>query len=82
MWRLFCQCLFLISPSFLPWKGLLRTVAFPKSFSLIHLNLNGSNTDGSFTVYNSKSFFESLGNSSDSSRKQTIRTILVFLFLI
>ena len=33
-------------------------------------NLNSSNTDGSFTMANSNSFFESLRNSSDSLRKQ------------
>ena len=33
-------------------------------------NLNGSNTDGSFTMANLNSVFESLRNSSDKSRKQ------------
>ena len=42
----------------------------------IQLNLNGSNTDGTFTMDDSKLVFESVGNSSDSSRKQTFRDIL------
>ena len=37
--------------------------------------MNGSDTDGSFTVDDSKSFFESLRNTSDSSRKQLFRDI-------
>ena len=46
--------------------------------SLLQYNLNGSNPDGSFTVDDSNSFFESLRNSSDSSRKQIFREILSF----
>ena len=44
----------------------------------IQYNLNGSNTDGSFTVDDSKSFFQSLQNSSNSSRKQIFRDFFLF----
>ena len=40
-------------------------------------NLDGSNTDGSFTMANSN-VFESLRNSSDSSRKQIFKEIFLF----
>ena len=36
----------------------------------IQYNLNGSNPDGSFTLDDSNSFFQSLQNPSNSSRKQ------------
>ena len=39
---------------------------------------NNSNTDGSFTMVNSNSFFEALQNSSDSSRKQIFRESFLF----
>ena len=39
----------------------------------IQYNLNGSNPDGSFTVDDSNSFFQSLQNPSNSSRKQIFR---------
>ena len=38
-------------------------------------NFNNSNTDGSFTMVNSNSFFESQRNSSDSSRKKAWSTL-------
>ena len=43
----------------------------------IQYNLNGSNTDGSFTVDDSNSF-QSLQNSSNSSRKQIFRNFFLF----
>ena len=54
----------------------------PKS-SLIDLfilqyNLNGSNTDASFTVDDLNSFFQSLQNSSNSSRKQIFNIFFLF----
>ena len=39
----------------------------------IQYNLNGSNPDGSFTVGDSNSFFQSLQNPSNSLRKQIFR---------
>ena len=42
----------------------------------IQKNFIDSNTDGSFTVADSNLFFESLGDSSNSSRKQIFRGIL------
>ena len=44
----------------------------------IQSNPNSSNTDGSFTMANSISFFSPLRNSSDCSRKQIFREIFVF----
>ena len=44
---------------------------------LVQYNLNGSNTDGSFTVDDSN-FFQSLQNSSNSSRKQIFRDFFLF----
>ena len=44
----------------------------------IQCNLSGSNTDGSFTVDDSNSFFQSLQNSSNSSRKQIFRDFFLF----
>ena len=48
-------------------------------FSLVYIqsNLNSSNTDGSFTMANSNSFFEFLQNPSASSRKQIVREIFL-----
>ena len=37
---------------------------------------NSANIDGSFTMADSNSFFESLGNSSNSLRKHMFRNIL------
>ena len=45
---------------------------------ILMLNLNSSNTDGSFTMANSNSFFEFLRNSSNSSRKQIFKDIFLF----
>ena len=45
---------------------------------IIQLNLNSSNTDGSFTMANFKLVFQSLRNSSDSSRKQIFKEIFLF----
>ena len=45
---------------------------------ILQSNLNSSNTDGAFSMANSSSFFESLRNSSDSSRKQIFQEIFVF----
>ena len=42
------------------------------------MNLNSSNTDDSFTMANSNLIFESLRNSSASSRKQMFREIFLF----
>ena len=44
----------------------------------IQYNLNDSNMDGSFTVDDSNSFFQSLQNSSNSSRKQIFRIFFLF----
>ena len=44
----------------------------------IQYNLNGSNTGGSITVDDSNSFFQSLQNSSNSSRKQIFRDFFLF----
>ena len=44
----------------------------------IQYDLNGSNTDGSFTVDDSNSFFQSLQNSSNSSRKQIFNDFFLF----
>ena len=41
-------------------------------------NLNGSNTEGSFTVDDSNSVFQSLQNSSNSSRKQISNDFFLF----
>ena len=49
---------------------------------LIQSNLDSSNTDGSFNMANSNSFFEFLRNSSDSSRKQIFREIFLFYYEI
>ena len=45
---------------------------------VIQYNLNGSNTDGLFTVVNLNSFFQSLHNSSNSSRKQILNDFFLF----
>ena len=45
----------------------------------IQYNLNGWNTDGSFTVDDSNSFFQSIQNSSNSSRKQIFRDFFLIL---
>ena len=45
----------------------------------IQYNLNGSNPDGSFTVDDSNSFFQSLQNPSNSSRKQIFRDFSYFI---
>ena len=44
----------------------------------IQSNLDISNSDGSFTMANLKSFFEALRSFSDSSRKQIFREIFLF----
>ena len=50
-----------------------------KAYKLhVQSNLNSSNVDGSFTMANSNSFFETLWNSSDSSRKH----IFIEIFLL
>ena len=46
--------------------------------SLLQYNLNGSNTDGSFTVDDSNSFFPVPKKSSNSSRKQIFRDFFLF----
>ena len=46
---------------------------------LVQYNLNGSNPDGSFTVDDSNSFFQSLQNPSNSSRKQIFRDFFLIL---
>ena len=43
-------------------------------------NLNSSNTDDAFTMANSNSFFQSLRNSTGSSRKQIFRDIFFSSF--
>ena len=45
----------------------------------LQYNLNGLNTDGSFTIDDSNSFFQSLQNSSNSSRKQIFRDFFLIL---
>ena len=47
-------------------------------FCAIHYNLNGSKMDGSLTVDDSNSFFQSLQNPSNSSRKQIFRDFFLF----
>ena len=47
-----------------------------KITSDIQSNLDSSNTDDSFTMANSNSFFESLRNSSDSPTKQIFKESL------
>ena len=44
----------------------------------VQYNLNDSNKDGSFTVDDSNSFFQSLQNSFNSSRKQLFRDYFLF----
>ena len=44
----------------------------------IQSTLNISNTDGSFTAADSKLVFESLRNSSDSSRKQIFKESFLY----
>ena len=49
------------------------------------VNLDGSNTDGSFTMANLNSFFESLRNSSDSSKqifKEFFSYFIVKLYVV
>ena len=46
--------------------------------NILQYNLTGSNTDGSFTVDDSNSFFQSLQNSSNSSRKQISNDLFLF----
>ena len=46
--------------------------------NIIQYTLSGSKTDGSFTVDDSYSFFKSLQNSSNSSRKQIFRDFFLF----
>ena len=43
--------------------------------------LQGSNPDGSFTVDDSNSFFQSLQNSSNSSRKQIFRDFFSYFIM-
>ena len=44
----------------------------------LQFNLYGSNTDGSFTMDDSNSFFQSQQNSSNSSRRQILRDFFLF----
>ena len=44
----------------------------------LQYNLSGSKTDGSFTGDDSNSFFQSLQNSSNNSRKQIFRDFFLF----
>ena len=44
----------------------------------VQSNLDSANTDGSFTLANSKSFYEFQRNSSNSSRKQIFKDIFSF----
>ena len=46
--------------------------------NILQYNLNGWNTGGSFTVDDSNSFFQSLQNSSNSSRKQISNDFFLF----
>ena len=46
--------------------------------NIIQYNLNGSNLDGSFTLDDLNSFFQSLQNPSNSSRKQIFRDFFLF----
>ena len=45
---------------------------------IVQYNLNGSNTGGSFTLDDTNSFFQSLQNPSNSSRKQIFRVFFLF----
>ena len=49
-----------------------------KLWIILLSNLNNSDTDGSLTMVNSNSFFESQRNSSDSSKNQVFRVIFFF----
>ena len=59
---------------------ILKSGMLLKTFTLenIQYNLNGSNMDGSFTVDDSNSFFQSLLNSSNNSRKQVFNDFFLF----
>ena len=57
---------------------LLQRYTFLPSREMLQSNLNSSNTDGSFTMANPNTFFESVRNSADSSRKQ-IRKFSYFI---
>ena len=46
----------------------------------IQYNLNGSNPDGSLTLDDSNSFFQSLQNPSNSSRKQIFKDFFLFYY--
>ena len=60
-------------------KERLKTViGVVPTLCLLQSNLDGSNIDGSFTMANSNSFFETLRNSSNSSRKQIFKEILFY----
>ena len=59
----------------LPIWGVSRLNLANKQYTLIQYNLNGSNPDCSFTVGDSNSFFQSLQNPSNSSRKQIFRDL-------
>ena len=50
---------------------------------LVHIqyNLNGSNPDGLFTLDDSNSFFQSLQNPSNSSRKQIFRNLFSYFIM-
>ena len=58
----------------------LRKKKKKKKKKKIQYNLNGSNTDGSFTVDDSN-FFQSLQNSSNSSRKQMFRDLFSYFIM-
>ena len=49
-------------------------------YIIIQSNRNSSNTDGSFTMADSNLFFESLRNTSDSSRKQIFKEIFLCMY--
>ena len=58
---------------------LIQHVFLSPQRSEVQYNLYGSNTDGSFTVDDSNSFFQSLENPSNSSRKQILRDLFLIL---
>ena len=54
-------------------------MSFCHSYStVLQYNLNGSNTDGSFTVDDSNSFVQPLQNYSNSSRKQIFNDFFLY----
>ena len=57
----------------------MRTTQKAIFYIYIQYNLNASNPDGSFTLDDSNSFFHSLQNLSNSSRKQIFRDFFYFI---